>query len=103
MSDDLFKDTQLGDSQQSDSCIYIVILDHLIANSEVISSDNTSHEISAAGIDSYYFMTILDTSIHVLSEDKERKLTELMEEDRTNLEYVSGIFRARGFCEYEGS
>ena len=53
MSDDLFRDTQLGDSQQSDSCIYFVILDHLIANSEVVSSDGSSHEISVAGNNSF--------------------------------------------------
>jgi len=53
MSDDLFRDTQLGDSQQSDSCIYFVILDHLLANSEVVSSDGSSHEISVAGNNSF--------------------------------------------------
>ena len=51
MSDDLFKDTQLGVSQQSDCCIIIVTWDHLIAKSEVISPDASSQENTSAGLD----------------------------------------------------
>ena len=56
MSDDLFKDTQLGVSQQSDCCIIIVTCDHLIANSEVISPDASSQENTSAGLDKYILL-----------------------------------------------